>query len=123
MNLNFKKWLITESHNTQILLPFIKHLTEKRLNSINNNELRSDYQEAMVQLYRIIEKGHQIPVLYRRVMRQYEITRDHMQHRSRSDTDYNLAYDHTEPDNDLWLIVRAIDDISHNKSPDLESLI
>jgi hypothetical protein len=123
MNLNFKEWFITESQNTQVLLPFIKHRIEKRLNSISNNELRSDYQEAMMKLYEIVSKEREVPVLYRRVMRHYEITKDHMQHRSRSDSDYNLAYDHTEPDNDLWLIVRAIDDISHNKSPDLESLV
>lgn len=124
--MNFKEWIISESINPSILVPYINHKKDDRLsgkNSIKNHNLRSDYERAMHQLRDLFTKEKTLPVLLRRAMRLYEITRDDMRAKARANHDYMQSYNETEPDNDVWLFVGSLEDISNNKMPNLESLL
>jgi hypothetical protein len=118
----FKEWL-TESYNPRILLPYVNHVKDKRLGNISDHLLRMDYEEAMTKLYDLIKEGNPLPVLFRKVSRHYEITKDRMQSKARRDDRYMHDYAQSEPDNDLWLFVRALEDISDGNSPNLEELL
>jgi general stress protein 26 len=56
-------------------------------------------------------------------MRQYEIVRDRMHEMARRNQRYMTAYNDAEPDNDLWMFCRALEDISNGNSPDLEKML
>ena len=126
--LHFKNWLLTESYNPKILLPYINHRKDMRLKHdnkgfIRDNELKMDYEHAMNKLYDILTHENAIPVMLRKASRCYEITRDHMHEQARHKHNYMIAYSDTEPDNDLWLFVRALEDFSHGEQPNLEELL
>jgi hypothetical protein len=126
--MNFKEWLLTESLNPKVLIPHIKHRKDERMSrntkrSIHNDHLRQDYEDGMGRLLEIFTKENSLPVLMRKAMRQYEITRDRMHEKTRRDNDYMLAYHDTEPDNDLWMFCRALEDISSGNSPNLEEML
>lgn len=127
-NLQFKEWLFSESQNPKILLPYINHLKDRRLSrndkhSIHDDHLKMDYEAAMKQMYGIFSNESQVPVMLRKAMRCYEIARDRMHDKARRESNYMLSYSDTEPDNDLWRFVRALEDISHGTAPNLEELL
>jgi hypothetical protein len=126
--LHFREWLVTESLNPKVLLPYINHRKELRLqrhgkHTIDDDHLRMDYTEGMERLHDLFSHESNFPILVRKVMRQYEITRDRMQEKARRIEAYSHAYQQTEPDNDLWMFVRALEDISNGKAPNLEELL
>ena len=109
-------------------MPYIKHRKELRLErdgklSIHDDNLRIDYSDGMDRLTEIFSKENDAQTLHRKAMRQYEITRDRMHDRSRRESSYMLSYNDSEPDNDLWLFVRALEDMVDGKSPNLEELL
>lgn len=126
--MNFKEWLLTESLNPKVLIPYIKHRKDERLSrsgkrSIHDDHLRQDYEEAMSNLLDIFTKENSLAVLIRKSMRQYEIARDRMHEKARRESKYMIAYHDAEPDNDLWAFCSALEDISNGNSPDLEKLL
>lgn len=126
--LHFKEWLVTESQNPKILLPYINHRKDQRLSrghkhAIQDDHLKMDYEESMKRLYDIFAHEHTVPVMLRKATRCYEIARDRMHEKARREHNYMMSYSDTEPDNDLWMFVRALEDISNGSSPNLEELL
>jgi hypothetical protein len=124
--MNFKEWLVSESQNPQILLPYIKHRKERRMEgkmSISDDHLRMDYVDGMDRLAEIFAKDRDAAILHRKAMRQYEITRDRMHEKARKESQYMNSYSDSEPDNDLWLFVSALEDMSRGQSPSLEKFL
>jgi hypothetical protein len=77
----------------------------------------------MDRLYHIIDSSISLSIALRKAYRCYEIVRDQMQTNARLNDDYNHSYQQFEPDNDLWAIVGALEDLSSDKMPDLEKLL
>ena len=125
---HFKEWLLVESADYHILLPYINHKKDQRMarngdKAIENDHLKTDYGQAIENLYKIVKESNSLTVALRKATRCYEITKDKMHLISRHDEDYLHSYQKTEPDNDIWLIVRALDDFSNNKMPNLKELL